>query len=97
VDIENVARLIEEYHVRTVKIGGADLDGVYRGKRVSARHDEVAAPFDDEGHPEFAFEDGQVALDGTGAVSRFLGQFPRSHAAWMPPEEAFDLTAETVP
>jgi glutamine synthetase len=32
-----VARLIEENKVRTVRIGGADLDGVYRGKRVSAQ------------------------------------------------------------
>jgi glutamine synthetase len=31
-----VAKLIEENKVRTVRIGGADLDGVYRGKRVSA-------------------------------------------------------------
>jgi glutamine synthetase len=31
-----VARLIEENNVRTVRIGGADLDGVFRGKRVSA-------------------------------------------------------------
>ena len=45
-DIENVARLIEEYHVRTVKIGGADLDGVYRGKRVSAEHFLAAAAGD---------------------------------------------------
>jgi len=36
VDIDTVARLIEKHGVRTVKIGGADLDGVYRGKRVSA-------------------------------------------------------------
>jgi glutamine synthetase len=31
-----VARLIEENKVRSVRIGGGDLDGVYRGKRVSA-------------------------------------------------------------
>lgn len=35
-DIDTVARLIEQHNIRTVKIGGADLDGVYRGKRVSA-------------------------------------------------------------
>jgi len=35
-DIKAVSKLIEEKHVRTVKIGGPDLDGVYRGKRVSA-------------------------------------------------------------
>jgi glutamine synthetase len=36
VDIDTIARLIEQNDVRTVKIGGADMDGVYRGKRVSA-------------------------------------------------------------
>jgi glutamine synthetase len=36
VDTNAVAKLIEENNVRTVRIGGADLDGVYRGKRVSA-------------------------------------------------------------
>ncbi len=36
VDIDTVSRLIEQNNIRTVKIGGADLDGVYRGKRVSA-------------------------------------------------------------
>jgi len=35
-DIKTVASLIDEHKVRTVRIGGADLDGVYRGKRVSA-------------------------------------------------------------
>ena len=37
VDIDSIARVIEDNRVRTVKIGGADLDGVYRGKRVSAQ------------------------------------------------------------
>jgi glutamine synthetase len=36
VDANAVAKLIEENNVRTVRIGAADLDGVYRGKRVSA-------------------------------------------------------------
>jgi len=35
-DIKAVSALIEQNNVRTVKIGGGDLDGVYRGKRVSA-------------------------------------------------------------
>lgn len=35
-DTNAVARLIDDNNVRTVKIGGADIDGVYRGKRVSA-------------------------------------------------------------
>lgn len=37
-DLEAVSRIIEERGIKTVKIGGADLDGVYRGKRVSAEH-----------------------------------------------------------
>jgi len=36
VEIKTVSSLIDEHKVRSVRIGGADLDGVYRGKRVSA-------------------------------------------------------------
>ena len=35
-EIKTVSSLIDEHKVRSVRIGGADLDGVYRGKRVSA-------------------------------------------------------------
>ncbi len=35
-DIERVARLIEEHGIETVKVGGPDLEGVYRGKRMLA-------------------------------------------------------------
>ena len=35
-DIDEAGRLIEQHRVRTVKIGAADMDGVYRGKRLSA-------------------------------------------------------------
>ncbi len=37
-DIEAATELLRRHDVRTVRIGGADLDGVYRGKRVSADH-----------------------------------------------------------
>ena len=37
-DVDTIARLIEEKHVETVKLGGSDMDGVYRGKRVLADH-----------------------------------------------------------
>lgn len=37
-DIGTVAELIDKHEIRSVKIGGADLDGVFRGKRVSADH-----------------------------------------------------------
>ncbi len=37
-NIEAVSRLVKQHNIATVKIGGADLDGVYRGKRVSAEH-----------------------------------------------------------
>src|SRR5262245_27785968 len=33
----DVARLIEEHRIETVKIGTPDMDGAYRGKRVSAK------------------------------------------------------------
>ena len=48
-DINAVAKLIDEHHVRSVKIGGSDLDGVYRGKRVGAQHFLSAAG---EGFPQ---------------------------------------------
>ncbi len=35
--ISDVERLIDESHVHTVKIGTPDMDGVYRGKRVSTK------------------------------------------------------------
>lgn len=37
-DIGTVAELIDKHEIRSVKIGGSDLDGVFRGKRVSADH-----------------------------------------------------------
>ena len=49
-DIKGVAHLIDKNHLRTVKIGGGDLDGVYRGKRVSAEHFLSAA--EGEGFPQ---------------------------------------------
>jgi len=50
VDIKGVATLIDKNRVRTVKIGGADLDGVYRGKRVAAEH--FLAAVQGEGFPQ---------------------------------------------
>jgi len=49
-NLEGVAKLIEEHRIRSVKIGGGDLDGVYRGKRVSAGHFLAAA--EGEGFPQ---------------------------------------------
>lgn len=49
-DIGTVAELIDKHEVRSVKIGGADLDGVFRGKRVSAEHFLHAAQH--EGFPQ---------------------------------------------
>ena len=48
-NIEAVSRLVKQHSIVTVKIGGADLDGVYRGKRVSAEHFLDAAA---EGFPQ---------------------------------------------
>ncbi len=49
-DIQTIAQLIEHNNVTSVKIGGGDLDGVYRGKRVSAEHFLAAA--EGEGFPQ---------------------------------------------
>jgi glutamine synthetase len=49
-DIDTVARLIEEKRVETVKLGGADMDGVYRGKRVLADH--FLRHLDGDGFPQ---------------------------------------------
>ena len=35
-DLASVQQLIEELHIDTIKIGGADYDGVFRGKRLPA-------------------------------------------------------------
>ena len=48
-DIKDAAELLRQHNVETVRIGGADLDGVYRGKRVSADHFLAAA---EEGFPQ---------------------------------------------
>ena len=37
-ELAEITRLIEEGKVEYVKIGAADIEGVYRGKRVAARH-----------------------------------------------------------
>ncbi len=37
-DLQTVGRIMEEQKVKTVKVGGADLDGVFRGKRVLKEH-----------------------------------------------------------
>jgi glutamine synthetase len=37
-DVKAATELLRRHNVQTVRIGGADLDGVYRGKRVSAGH-----------------------------------------------------------
>jgi glutamine synthetase len=49
-DIQTVARLIDDHAVRTVKIGGGDMDGVYRGKRVSA--DTFLRGIEGDGFPQ---------------------------------------------
>ena len=37
-ELAEITRLIEEGKVEYVKIGAADIEGVYRGKRVAATH-----------------------------------------------------------
>jgi len=48
-DIKAATELLRHHNVQTVRIGGADLDGVYRGKRVSADNFLAAA---EEGFPQ---------------------------------------------
>ncbi len=48
-DIKAAAELFRQHDVKTVRICGADMDGVYRGKRVSADHFLAAA---EEGFPQ---------------------------------------------
>jgi glutamine synthetase len=48
-DIKAATELLRRHNVRTVRIGGSDLDGVYRGKRVSA--DQFLASAED-GFPQ---------------------------------------------
>lgn len=49
-DVKSAAELLRHHSIDTVRIGGADLDGVYRGKRVSAKHFLDAA--EGEGFPQ---------------------------------------------
>jgi glutamine synthetase len=49
-NIDAAAELIEKHEIRAVKIGGADLDGVFRGKRVSA--EQFLAAAEGEGFPQ---------------------------------------------
>ncbi|MFQ5473816.1 MAG: glutamine synthetase, partial [Dehalococcoidia bacterium] len=49
-DFDTAAELIDKHEIRAVKIGGADLDGVFRGKRVSAAQFLAAA--EGEGFPQ---------------------------------------------
>src|SRR5438552_14866304 len=37
-DLTDITRLIEEGKIEYIKIGAPDIEGVYRGKRVAARH-----------------------------------------------------------
>jgi glutamine synthetase len=65
-DLEEVERIIRDAGVETVKIGGADMDGVYRGKRV------LAGPFLDgcrgHGFPQcdviFGWDIAEQVIDG---------------------------------
>src|SRR3990172_6000163 len=70
VEIESVSGLIEEHGITNVKIGGGDLDGVYRGKRVSAEHFLSAAP---EGFPQCD------VLFGWDIQDRVIGTLPFSN------------------
>jgi glutamine synthetase len=37
-DVSEIIRLMDSHHIEVVKVGAADIDGVYRGKRVTRDH-----------------------------------------------------------
>jgi glutamine synthetase len=37
-DVSEIIRLMDSHHIEVVKVGAADMDGVYRGKRVTRDH-----------------------------------------------------------
>ena len=69
-DINAAAELLRHHDVKTVRIGGADLDGVYRGKRVSADHFLAAA---EEGFPQCE------VIFGWDIQDRVIGSLPHSN------------------
>jgi glutamine synthetase len=69
-DIKAAAELLRHHDVKTVRIGGADLDGVYRGKRVSADHFLATA---EEGFPQCA------VIFGWDIQDRVIGSLPYSN------------------
>jgi glutamine synthetase len=69
-DIKAATELLRRHNVLTVRIGGADLDGVYRGKRVSADHFLSAA---EEGFPQCD------VLFGWDIQDEVIGSLPHSN------------------
>ncbi len=69
-DIKAATELLRRHNVQTVRIGGADMDGVYRGKRVSADHFLASA---EEGFPQCD------VLFGWDIQDEVIGSLPHSN------------------
>lgn len=74
-DLSEVERLIAERGIEVVKVGGADMDGVYRGKRVLSKH--FISGCRDGGFPQcsviFGWDIGEDLIDGLASGSADTG------------------------
>lgn len=74
-DIEQVARLIAEQNIEVVKLGGSDMDGVFRGKRIVAN--EFIAGCRGAGFPQceviFGWDIAEQLIDGVAIGSAQTG------------------------
>jgi glutamine synthetase len=77
-DISQVERLIAERGIEVVKMGGADVDGVFRGKRVLAEH-FLEGCRAGHGFPQcdviFGWDIAETIIDDTLAVGSAAGGF----------------------
>jgi len=66
-EIEDVERIISEHAIEVVRVGGADMDGVFRGKRIVADH-FVAGLRSGAGFPQcdviFGWDVQEALIDG---------------------------------
>ena len=74
-DLEHVERLIAERGIEVVKLGGSDMDGVFRGKRIVAK--EFVAGCRGHGFPQceviFGWDIAEQLIDGLAVGSASTG------------------------
>ncbi|MEX2158729.1 MAG: glutamine synthetase family protein [Dehalococcoidia bacterium] len=74
-DIDQVARIIAEQNIEVVKLGGSDMDGVFRGKRILA--DEFVSGCRAAGFPQceviFGWDIAEQLIDGVAVGSAQTG------------------------